>query len=254
MIIKSMMSKKVVTARRKDSLKETIKKMAKRSLSCLVVTEKRAPIGIFTKRDLLSVLDAGMDLNKTALDKVMRTPVLPIDENETFFSAARRMGIMDVRRFIVVDRPGKLVGIVTQTDIVKFFATRTFPYNLTNAAVAGDGLTVTASGSLKKVAHLMIENRKTCVTVVKNRLPVGLLTEQVFVNLAARGRDPLKFSAGEKMMKKFPVVNIGSSVRESVLKMIKDGFHNLVLVDDRGRYAGAVEQGDLVGFIEESHR
>lgn len=252
MIIKSMMSRKVITVRGIENVKNSVKKMAQKSISCLVVAEKKMPIGIFTKRDLLGMLDYGMDLNKTKIDAVMRTPVMPIDENETFLSAARKMGLMDVRRFIVVDNTGKLSGIVTQTDIIKYFATRAFPYNLTLATIANSGYTATPATPLKKIARTMIENRITCVTVLKNQKPVGLLTEQYFVKLSSRARDPLKGSAEDKMIKKFPVVNIQQSMRESVLQMIKDGFHNLVLADDRGRYTGVVEQKDLVAYIENS--
>ena len=138
-----MMSRKVVMVRRVENVKDSVKKMAKKSISCLVVAEKKMPIGIFTKRDLLGMLDYGMDLNKTTIDAVMRTPVMPIDENDTFLSAARRMGLMDVRRFIVVDKTGKLSGIVTQTDIIKYFATRAFPYNLTLATIANYGYIAT---------------------------------------------------------------------------------------------------------------
>ncbi|MFQ5432451.1 MAG: CBS domain-containing protein [Nitrospinota bacterium] len=252
MIIKSMMSRKVVTVRRFESVKNSVKKMAQKSISCLVVAEKKMPIGIFTKRDLLGMLDYGMDLNKTKIDAVMRTPVMPIDENDTFLSAARRMGLMDVRRFIVVDKAGKLSGIVTQTDIIKYFATRSFPYNLTLATIASSGYTATPVTPLKKIARTMIENRITCVTVLKNRKPVGLLTEQYLVKLSARAREPIKGRAGERMIKKFSVVNIEQSMRESVLRMIKDGSRNLVLVDDGGRYAGVVEQKELVAYIEKS--
>lgn len=252
MIIKSMMTRKVVTVRRNESVKNSVKKMAQKAISCLVVAEKQIPIGIFTKRDLLGMLDYGMDLNKTKIDAVMRTPVMPIDENDTFFSAARQMGLMDVRRFIVINKAGKLSGIVTQTDIIKYFATRAFPYNLTLAAIANSGYSSTPVTPLKKIARIMVENRVTCVTVLKNQKPVGLLTEQNLVKLSARSREPLKGSAGDKMIKKFPVVNIQNSMRESVLQMLKDGFHNLILVDDRGRYAGVVEQKELVAYIENS--
>jgi predicted transcriptional regulator len=247
-----MMSRKVITVRRMEDLKNCVKKMAQKSISCLVVAEKKEPIGIFTKRDLLGTLEYGMNLNKTKIDAVMRSPVRPVDENETFFSAARQLGPMDIRRFIIVDRNGKLSGIVTQTDIIKYFAARAFPYNLTLATVAGSGYTATPATPLKKIARIMMENLTTCVTIVKNRKPVGLLTEQYFVKLAARFREPLKENAGEKMIKIFPVVNIEHSFRESVLQMVRDGFHNLVLVDDRGRYAGVVEQRDLVAYLENS--
>jgi len=247
-----MMSRKVATVRRMESVKDSVKKMAKKSISCLVVAEKKIPIGIFTKRDLLAMLDYGMDLNETKIDAVMRTPVMPISENDTFLSAARRMGLMDVRRFIVIDKTGKLSGIVTQTDIIKYFATRAFPYNLTLATIANSGYTATPATPLKKIARTMIENRITCVTILKNQKPVGLFTEQHFVRLSARSREPLKGNAGEKMIKKFSAVNIQQSMRESVLQMLKDGFHNLVLMDDRGRYAGVVEQKELVAYIENS--
>lgn len=250
MKIKSLMSKPVKTVKRKATIKEAVKIMAKKAISCVVISEKKIPIGIFTKRDLLSVVEAGMNLNKTKIEPVMHTPVLAIKESENIFTAARHMDSMEVRRFILVDRSAKLLGIITETDIVRGFALRVFSYQSSLAAVAVEGLTASPKTPLKKIVRMMLDGRRSCVTILKNRKPVGMVSESNILKLAARAKDPLKGAADDKMSKRIIISNIESSVRKSVVEMIKRDFRHIVVVDDHGRYAGTVSQRELVHHIE----
>jgi len=252
LLVKSIMGRRVVTVRRTETVKNAVKKMVDKRISCVVVVKKREPIGIFTKRDLLDILKSDADLNKTTVESVMRTPVMAIEENESFITASRYMSRMEVRRFVTVDADGRLSGIVTQTDIVKSFASQMFPYNLTLASVAAPGVTATPNTPLRKIVRMMIESRYPCVTILKSKKPVGIVDEQLIAKLASRFRHPLKAKAGEKMNKKIMSEHSQNSLRKAVLSMTHNDCHNLVLVDDRGYYEGIVGQNELVGFIERS--
>ncbi len=246
------MTRPVATVTRKTTIKEAVQKIAKKSISCVVVTEKRTPIGIFTKFDLLSVLDGGQDMVKTAMETVMHTPVMPIEENDDLFSAARQMERLEVRRFIIVDRENRLAGIVTNGNIIKAFAQRAFPYNQPLAALAQPGLTATLKTPLKKIARMMIEHRSACVVILKNNKPVGIITEGLFAKLAAKGAKPLAGTAETKMMKKFTMAENTASLRETVINMVKMKMHEIVVVASDKRHFGVITQRDLVRFIEKS--
>ncbi len=250
--VKSLMTKPVVTVRRKISVKEAVKKMANKSISCIVIAEKKIAIGIFTKFDLLSLLETGVDLNKIQIESVMRTPVMPIGENNSFFNTARQMDQMEVRRFVIVDRSQKLTGIITETDIVRNFAVSSFSYRTSLAAVAVEGFIATPKTSLKKIARMMIDDRRSCVTIVKNSKPEGIVTQALFVKLAARYREPLKGNAESRMIKNMTTSSIESSVREIVMLMAKKELRHMVTVDERGRFTGTVSQRELVRHIERS--
>ncbi|MEE8483027.1 MAG: CBS domain-containing protein [Nitrospinota bacterium] len=252
MKVKSLMTKPVVTVRRKVSVKEAVKKMAKKSISCVIIAEKKIPIGIFTKYDLLSLLDTGADLNKILIESAMRTPVMPISENSSFFDTARQMDQMEVRRFVIVDRSQKLTGIITETDVVRNFAVTSFSYRMSLAAVAVEGFTATPKTPLKKIAHMMIDGRRSCVTIVKNSKPEGIVTQALLVKLAARYREPLKGNADSRMTKNITASSIESSVREIVMLMAKKELRHVVTVDERGRFTGTVSQRELVRHIERS--
>lgn len=252
MDIKSIMTRPVATVTRKTTVKEAVKKIAAKNLSCVVVAEKKMPIGIFTKFDLLSVIDGNQDLGKTAIETVMHTPVMPIEESDDLFSAARQMERFDVRRFIIVDAQNRLTGIVTNGDIIKAFAQRAFPYNHPLAALAQPGLTVTPKTPLKKIVRMMIEHRTACAVILKNNKPAGIITDGVFAKLAAKSGKPLAGSAETKMLKKFTVAGSNASLREAVIIMVKMKMHEIVVTGTDGRYFGVITQRDLVHFIEKS--
>jgi hypothetical protein len=57
----------------------------------------------------------------TCAGEVMTEPVITIPLGTTVVAAARLMVRLGVRRLPVVDARGKLVGIVTRTDLLKLF-------------------------------------------------------------------------------------------------------------------------------------
>lgn len=252
MDIKSIMTRPVATVTRKTTVKEAVKKIVQKNISCVVVAEKKMPIGIFTKFDVLSVIDSGMDMGKTPIEAVMHTPVMPIEETDDLFSAASQMERFDVRRFIVVDARNRLTGIVTNGDIIKAFAQRAFPYNHPLAALAQPGLTATPKTPLKKIIRMMIEHRSASAVILKNNKPAGIITDGVFTKLAAKSAKPLAGSAETKMMKKFTVAGSDASLRETVINMLKMKTHEIAVTAADGRYFGVITQRDLVRFIEKS--
>ncbi len=249
MKIKSIMTKPVISIKRTSSIKEVVKKMTAKKIGSIIVVEKKIPIGIFTKNDLVRALADDIDFSKTTVETVMRTPVLPVNENEKFLHAARRMRQFDIRHFIVVNNAGALVGVVTDMDIVKNYALTYLSYQTTIVASGFDGLSAPPSTQLKKIAQMMLDGRKASVVIVKNKKPIGIINEALLVKLGARYKDPLKFRAVDKMVKKFCGAKPEDSMRGAVLNMIKKDLRNIVLTDEKGRFDGVVSLRELVTYI-----
>ncbi len=115
------MTKSVVTLPKDAKVTSAIRLMAERSISCIVVVNKtNKPIGIITERDLVKrVLFANIFPKETKMEQVMSSPVITTSKNTNIFEAITKMQKNKIRRLVVTDSKGKLIGIVTQTDLFK---------------------------------------------------------------------------------------------------------------------------------------
>ncbi len=252
MYIESIMSRRLIKVKRADSIKETVRKMVEKKIGGVVVVDRKVPVGIFAKKDLIASLLAGVDLNKTAVEQAMLYPVHPVGPAEKIINTVQRMELYNFRRFIVVNRDGKLAGIVTDLDIVKHYALSAISYQTTLSAAAVRGITATPATPLKKIARTMLDEQRSCTVICRNGKPVGIINEALLVKLAARFKDPLKFHAEDKMIKGYCSASPDDSLRANVLNMIKKNMRNIILTDERGKYVGMVSLGDIVTFIIDS--
>jgi len=112
MRIKEIMNKAIVIEH-DVSVKEAARIMSARNIGSLIVLNKNKIAGIITERDIME--------NVSCLGKkiscIMKKNVITIDHTESLENAALIMTERKVKRLPVVDN-GKLVGIVTATDIV----------------------------------------------------------------------------------------------------------------------------------------
>lgn len=95
------------------SLKEAASMMAKENIGSLVVMKGNALVGIITEKDITD--NIGKLSEK--VEKVMSKNVATIEEDKNIDKAVELMSEKKIKR-IPVTRDGKLVGIVTVTDIL----------------------------------------------------------------------------------------------------------------------------------------
>ncbi len=89
-------------------------------ISCLVVTDDDGSvIGIVTERDLVQkVIADGLDVQNTLVRDVMTKDVITLEKKDTVKSAVDLMEKRGIKKIPITDR-GRLMGIVTLTDVVK---------------------------------------------------------------------------------------------------------------------------------------
>ena len=121
--VAKVMSKSVMAVELNTNARDCAKAMAKRGVSCAVITQRGSAIGIVTERDLVSkVLAEMIDPNDVLVRDIMSTPLITISPNAPLTAASELMAQYRVRRLVVVDREGNLVGIVTTGDIARSLA------------------------------------------------------------------------------------------------------------------------------------
>jgi len=83
------------------------------------VVEGDRPVGIITERDILRrVLEVTLAPEALKAKEIMSSPLVTISDNATVEEAARVMAERNIKKLPVV-QDGRLIGIVTTTDIVR---------------------------------------------------------------------------------------------------------------------------------------
>jgi PAS domain S-box-containing protein len=83
------------------------------------VTASLIPVGIVTERDIIQFRSLGLALDQIQAAEVMSTPLLPIRQTDSMWTAHQVMQKHRIRRLLVSNEAGELVGIITQTGVLE---------------------------------------------------------------------------------------------------------------------------------------
>ncbi len=164
MLIRERMSHPVITVNVESSMKDALDKMRREHIRRLPVINKRGQVvGIVTETDLakaspseattLSVYEVRELTSKVKVEEIMTADVVTVTEDTPIEEAARIMADCDISGLPVM-RDGKLVGLITETDIFKIFL------ELFGARESGVRMTVEvpkAPGQLAKLTRAIFE-------------------------------------------------------------------------------------------------
>jgi len=118
-LVRDVMVTDVKTVRPDSSVREVVQKMNKFDVGSIVVVQENRPVGIITERDILrKILEPGLDPLAVRARQIMSSPIATVREDISVEEAARTMTKRRIKKLPVV-RDGKLIGIVTATDLVK---------------------------------------------------------------------------------------------------------------------------------------
>ncbi len=115
--IKDFMSKNLLICRKNELVITAAKKLENTSHDCILVVEKRKPIGVLTERDIISFFIHSRK-KKARLMDIMRSPVITIESDKTLKDAIEVMKKMGLKQIAVMQN-NKLVGLVTEDDVIR---------------------------------------------------------------------------------------------------------------------------------------
>ena len=119
--IANVMTKSVISVDASLTINEAAKMMEDAKVGAVIVMENNLPVGIVTDRDF-SVKVVSHAYQITApVKQIMSSPLISINSDETVRMAADLMHDGRIRKLPVID-DGKVVGIITATDIVNLLA------------------------------------------------------------------------------------------------------------------------------------
>jgi len=114
-----VMSSPVTTMKASDALAVAAKKMVKQNIGSVVVLEGKEPVGIITERDITRQVVKGNSVLKKTAKKTMSKLRVTASPQMSVQQAFELMLKNEVRRLPVLD-DGKLVGIVTEKDLMRW--------------------------------------------------------------------------------------------------------------------------------------
>lgn len=118
-LVKNIMAKPAVQIDHEETVQEAAKTMIKHRVGSIIVVKDNNPIGIITETDLnKKVVAPAKDPKKIKTKEIMSSPIVFVNPNEDLLATVEKMKKYRIKRIPVVEK-GKIVGIVTDTDIAR---------------------------------------------------------------------------------------------------------------------------------------
>ena len=121
MFVKEIMTTDVKTIRPEDNIKRLAEMMVKNKIGSLVVVEGSGEVvGIATERDIIEdIILLGKSPEEVKVRDVMTKDIITVNPDSSLEEAAEVMVNHKIKKLPVIDK-GRLVGIVTATDLIAY--------------------------------------------------------------------------------------------------------------------------------------
>ncbi|MDI9643986.1 MAG: CBS domain-containing protein [Candidatus Verstraetearchaeota archaeon] len=268
------MKNPVVTVSKNDTVARARNLMLREGVSRLVVVECSVPIGMITKKDLVADLAKyrmrNRELESITVLELMRAPVKVVNEDASVEEAAKTMVESNIRGLPVVDSGGRLVGIITKTDVTSYYRQYYGGTHKVNeiARRIEETPVVRRTHSLYRVIDLMEAHSADRVIVEEGGKPIGIITETDLSFLKPNRSTPpfikgvaleseevssvrlYQLPTAEALMTHDPiVVEDSSDAVEAAATLMDNGIGGMPVVNREGDLVGMVTKFDFVRAV-----
>ena len=117
-LVRDIMKKKLISIDETETIKKAASMMTEAEIGSIIITKDNIPVGILTQRDFVTKIASKEISLSVPVSQVMTHPLLVIAPNQTVWEVAEIMRNMGIHR-VAVQEGGKIIGMVTTTDLVK---------------------------------------------------------------------------------------------------------------------------------------
>jgi len=191
--IRLVMTKNVVSVKVSAKISEAIELMKEKNLGGLPVVDGENRVrAIITERDIANLF--ADRISGIKVSQVMSEKVITALFKTTIFEAERTMTTQGFRRLPIIS-DGKVMGIITTMDIIRFFGSGTvFKYLQSGTIIqvlntpaleiaTKDVSTITPDADVGQAAKMMQDKNIGALPVVEKGKLVGMLTERDFFKI-----------------------------------------------------------------------
>jgi CBS domain-containing protein len=128
MLVQDLMSRAVRTCSPRDTLERPAQSMWDSDIGAVpVVNDGNRVVGMLTDRDIcMAAYTQGQPLHTIRVDRAMARHVVSCRPDDEIATAQKLMQCHQVRRLPVVDRQGRLVGVLSLNDLARAAASVTW--------------------------------------------------------------------------------------------------------------------------------
>jgi len=119
-LVKDIMNKALISVNLTTPAFQIAKMMELEVIGAILVKENETHVGIITDRDFAIKITANNLPFDTPVEEIMSSPIITINSNEPISTAAKMMSSKKIRK-LAVSENGKIVGLITSTDLVNQF-------------------------------------------------------------------------------------------------------------------------------------
>jgi len=116
-LVKDIMTQALISVNITTPAFQIAKMMELEKIGAILVKEDGVHVGIITDRDFATKIAANNLPLDTPVEKIMSSPLITINYRERISIAAKKMSDKKVRK-LAVAKKGKIVGLITSTDLV----------------------------------------------------------------------------------------------------------------------------------------
>ncbi len=116
------MTRNIISVPTNATVKDVAELMRENNIGSVVVLENGKVVGIVTERDIVVRYVAefpGRTPDTVSVEEIMTRDPVAVKENTGLMEAARKMVEKGIRRLIVTNSKGEVVGIISARDIIK---------------------------------------------------------------------------------------------------------------------------------------
>ena len=267
-----------ITISKDSNLDEVIRDLLHKKISRFLVTDSGNCTSIITEKDIGMFFltdETERNLNEIPVSEIMK-PLQSVEDSTSIKDCAQTM-IENSVGSLAISSGGKITGIITKTDLAKYFAD-----NFQGKKLVGEYATLYYSWdysdtALNKVVNKMIDNRISRI-ILKNQndLPEGILTfrdlfrvalEEGNVREIADNSDPMvsivmtrrgflsetgfgaTTSAKQVMTDKIISVRYDDDMAKACKLLLDNKINAVGVLSNKGRLVGILSKSDIARAI-----
>ena len=120
-LVKDIMTTTLISVNLTTTTFQIAKMMDQGGIGAIIVKDNDDTVGIITDRDFAVKIAANNLPFDTPVEKIMSSPLITINHSDPISAAAEMMSSKKIRK-LAVSENGKIIGIITSTDLVNQLA------------------------------------------------------------------------------------------------------------------------------------
>ncbi len=266
--VRDYMSKEVVAVPETVTVGTARNLMLERKIKRLVVVDGGGrAVGVITSTDLARALAKRgapwkwRNPENSLVSRFMTRDPVCISPDASLEEAGRIMLERGISGLPVI-RDGRVIGVITKTDVVRYFAESMAGRYRVQDLMTREVVTARETHSVKRIARIMIKKGIGRVVVVDSGMRIlGIVTKTDVANVSGQFREKTVVidtdvgrasreirakTAGEVMSNPVVTIRPDADAAKAARMMIEWGFSGLPVSPDGERLAGIITKTDIV--------